>query len=55
MENWCNDTDRETSEVIGGKPVSRKVLNPMYISYKIMTFVNKWVDYAPWQAQRYWK
>jgi hypothetical protein len=53
MENWCNDTDRENPEVLRENPVSVKVLNPMYVSYKIMTFVNRWIDYAPWQAQRY--
>ena len=46
MENWCNYTDKENPEVLGENAVSRKVLNPMYISYKIMTFLNKWVDYA---------
>jgi hypothetical protein len=30
-----------------------KFLNPMYVSYKVMTFVIKWVDYAPCKAQRY--
>jgi hypothetical protein len=43
----------KTPEVLGENPVSVKVLNPLYVSYKITTFVNRWVDYVPWQAQRY--
>ena len=53
MENWCNDTDREIPEVPGENPVSREVLTPMYVSYTLMTFVKKCVDYAPWLAQKF--